>query len=281
MKWKWQKTIDLEIITIPDWRQCGTIAAFSSRQGGFSQGAYASLNLALHVGDKYAQVLDNRRRFLQAVGGELDQAVCCDQVHSSTVLQADDAMKGRGAWCYDDALPACDGLVCNKPGIYLMTFYADCFPLYFFDPRQKVIGLAHSGWKGTYEGIGVETVNRMISVYGCRVENIEVFIGPGIQPCCFEIQKDLADQVEKRFPGPGLLGHNKKGNLVWNLPGTIIFMLQKRGLRKDHIYHCGLCTVCDESHFFSYRREQGLTGRMGAVIALQDRAAGEEKTGNL
>ena len=268
MNWLWRKTKKMEFMVLPEWEKKGAIAVFSSRKGGHSKGAYDSLNLAYHVDDDPERVTKNRQSFIKAAGGDLNCAVCCEQVHGSKVVSVDEGMKGLGGSRYRNAISACDGMVCEQPGIYLMTFYADCFPIYFFDPHKKVIGLAHSGWKGTYDEIGVKMAELMITRHGCQIDNIEVFIGPGIQRCCFEIKDDLAKKAEEKFPDLKIIETNKQGKLIWDLPLTIISSLQKTGIKKEFIYQCGLCTACDESLFFSYSRDGGITGRMGAAFAL-------------
>jgi YfiH family protein len=178
---------------------------------------------------------------------------------------------GRGMLEYESALPDCDALITDVPNIFLMTFYADCFPIYLFDPERKVIGLAHSGWKGTLAEIGKETVRKMQEIFGSRPGDVRVFIGPGIQACCFEIQEDLRKKVTAKFGDEErFVSSNGKRAIVWDLPAAISYSLRQAGVKESNIVNCGLCSSCLEETFFSYRRDKGFTGRMGAAITLRE-----------
>ncbi|MDR1615466.1 MAG: peptidoglycan editing factor PgeF [Syntrophomonadaceae bacterium] len=272
MKWQWRGGDNKELrnIVIPDWERLGAQAAFSSRTGGVSAGACESLNLALHVGDDKENVINNRKKFLNALGGDLRKGVACAQVHGHTVKAVEERDCGRGMWDYESALPDCDALITAVPDVFLMTFYADCFPVYLFDPEKKVIGLAHSGWKGTLAEIGKETVKKMREILGSRPDDIQVFIGPGIQACCFEIQAELQEKVMEKFHDKEqFTSRNGKGALIWDLPATINYSCRQAGVKESNIFNCGLCSSCRKEIFFSYRRDKGFTGRMGAAIALK------------
>jgi YfiH family protein len=264
----WTNKNGMRYITIPHWAEQGVNIAFTTRLGGISQSPYNSLNLGLHVGDKPGDVIENRRRFLNLFSLTPEDMVCCEQVHGNSVVVVGKKEQGRGALDYKTSLPGYDAMVCRTPGIMLTTFYADCIPIYLFDPDHRVVAIAHSGWKGTMGRIAVHTLRVMQKEFGCSPNNTEVFIGPGIGSCCFIIGGDLVKQVKKEFCGlEGILNY-KLNKYTWDLPLTNRRMLEEEGVRPENIIDCRLCTSCNQEVFFSYRREEGKTGRMAAAIGL-------------
>ncbi|HBK53800.1 peptidoglycan editing factor PgeF [Syntrophomonas wolfei] len=267
--WQWADDSEIPYITIPHWREAGVKIAFSSRWGGSSSPPFASLNLGLHVGDEREKVLDNRSRFLASLGQKLENLVCCQQVHGQRVLRVDKSLAGSGAWDYESALPGFDAMVGHSPGIILGSFYADCIPLFFFDPKKRVVAMAHSGWKGTMGKIAAESVKEMLKL-GCLPRDIEVFLGPGIGPCCFQIQPELVLRVKTAFHHHQAILRENAHGYYWDLRESIKQSLQESGIQEAHIIDSHLCTACNCHLFFSYRAEKGRTGRMGAFIGLED-----------
>ncbi|MGI5879819.1 MAG: peptidoglycan editing factor PgeF [Syntrophomonadaceae bacterium] len=269
--WQWQKKQGISYITVPEWYEQGAFAAFSARLGGVSNIPCDSLNMGLHVGDKPHHVLENRKRFMLAAGGQLDQMVCCQQVHGDSIKLINQRHAGFGARKLETAIGYTDAMVTDVPGVFLTTFYADCFPVYFFDPIKKVVALAHSGWKGTMLRIAEKTMLTMISEYKSQTEDICCFIGPGIGACCFAIADDLADRAGHEFAALNDIIRYNNATCYWDLSATIQQCLLMAGIKKDQITICPLCTCCNPDHFYSFRRDQGNTGRMGAVITLLER----------
>lgn len=267
--WKLANSNGLQYIWLKNWDTSGVTAAFSCRSGGISRGSHGELNLALHVGDEPQRVLANRSRLMEALGSATEQMVCCEQVHGTEVALIENDMAGRGALDDRTAIPGCDGMITATPGLYLAAFFADCLPLFFYDRARRVIGLAHAGWKGTMGRIGQQTVARMQQVFASHLKDIEVFIGPGIGTCCFEIQPDLAERVKIEFPGHAALLKQIEGRLYWDLAQTNLLVLQEAGICAHNIEISGLCTFCHADRFFSHRRDRGHTGRMGAFIGLR------------
>lgn len=267
--WTWQENKGVKYISIPEWNRQGVRMGFSARQGGCSESPYESLNLGLHVGDDREKVIANRQALVDVFAVSLEQMVCCQQVHGKEVALVDANAAGRGSVIYDTALPGCDAMVCNTPGLLLATFYADCFPVFFFDPVKRAVALAHSGWKGVMGRIVVETLNKMARDFGSKPQDIQVFIGPGIQKCCFEVQPDLANKVRQEFSSMTDIIYNKESEHRWDLPETIRQTLMQAGITEPNLLNCGLCTSCCTDLFYSYRRENAVTGRMAAIIGLK------------
>ena len=168
----------------------GICHGFSTRLGGVSEGKFASMNLSFTRGDSDEAVTENFRRFCGAIGARAEDVVISAQTHTTNVYNVTAADRGRGVTKpreYTDV----DGLITDEPDLVLCTQYADCVPLFFVDPVRRVVATSHAGWRGTAGGIGRVTVERMMSDYGCRPENILAGIGPSIGACCFEVDEPV------------------------------------------------------------------------------------------
>jgi len=268
--WNWSDENGIRFITIDEWLAQGVMMAFSTRHGGLSSGIYDSLNMGLHVGDRPELVLENRRKYMQLFSAKLETVVCCQQVHGCKVISVGAHDRGRGAMEWAQSIPGCDAMITDTPGVYLMSFYADCLPIYFYDPVKRAIGMAHSGWKGTMGKIVIETLQAMQIHYNSQAGDMQIFIGPGIGACCFEILPDLAAKVDAEFSRlHDIIIYRNDGIITWDLQETNRQLLQLAGVDPQNICICSICTACNTVSFYSYRREKGETGRMGAVIGME------------
>ena len=268
--WNFFTRNNIQFLSLQDWLNEGVNAAFSTRHGGVSGGVYSSLNMGLHVDDRNELVLENRKRFLSVFDAQLDNAVCCQQVHGNVVTRVERKDQGRGAHELAAAIPNSDAMITNARGVYLLSFYADCVPVYLYDPVNRAIGIAHCGWKGTMGRIALHTLTALQKEYGTSAQDVQVFIGPGIGPCCFQIQSDLAAKVNAEFPSlHDIIIYDNTRFYSWNLQETNRQLLIEGGVKAAHISTCELCTACHTEIFYSHRREKGETGRMGALIGLE------------
>ncbi|MGE5182369.1 MAG: peptidoglycan editing factor PgeF [Acidobacteriota bacterium] len=224
---------------------------FPERGGGVSTGARASLNLGLRWGDDRDHVEENRRRLAEHAGYDPAQLQIMRHVH------------GTNVWRVGEPLPdpaEFDGLVTDRAGPVLGAFAADCIPLLFADPDARVIGAAHAGWRGTVNGIAGNVVARMIEL-GARAERIRVALGPSIGPCCFEVGPEVVEQFRAALGElPGLVVRGPHKDHV-DLRVATRALLERAGLRAEHIDDRPPCTRCEADRFFSYRRD----GKDGGV----------------
>lgn len=182
-------------------------------------------------------------------------------------------------------LPDTDGLITNLRGVLLTTVHADCLPVYFFDSLKNVISLVHAGWRGTNLGIAQKSVKLMQKGYGSDPADIQVFIGPGISKCCFEVGAEVYEEfkgnwdfidefAEKRAPDAKGSSADAKGSsddafkYDIDLKGINKRQLMEVGIPKDNIEVSPHCTCCEPETFCSYRREGGTYQRMGAGLCL-------------
>jgi YfiH family protein len=217
--------------------------AFSTREGGVSEGPYASLNLGRATADEPERVSENRRRLCAEVGAEPDALAMNYQHHSADVL-------GARAGSRDERG---DGIWTDERGLPVLALAADCLPIALAraNGSQPALALLHAGWRGLLEGI----VPAGVSALGGGV--VAAAVGPAIGPCCYEVGEDVADRFRRAF-GFGLY---RDGRLdLWTAAERA---LRAAGcVRVDRI---DLCTACSPERFFSHRRDEGLTGRQGVI----------------
>lgn len=161
-----------------------------------------------------------------------------------------------------------DGLITNIKGIALSTYHADCVPIYFYDKVNKVIGMAHAGWKGTLNNIAQVMVNNMVKDFSSRLKDIHVALGPSIGVCCYEIGEEVAILFKERYPYNSHILVEKDNKIYLDLWNVNMVNLLNAGIRKENIYLSDYCTSCNTDTVFSYRKEKGTTNRMLAVISL-------------
>ncbi|AVO44781.1 peptidoglycan editing factor PgeF [Phreatobacter cathodiphilus] len=237
--------------------------AFFTREGGVSEGLYASLNAGLGSNDDGARVRENRRRMAETLGVAENALISCFQIHSPQVIVAETPHDGGDR-------PRADAVVTKVPGIACGVAAADCGPVLFADPQAGVVGAAHAGWKGAVGGVLEATVAAMEGL-GADRARIHAAIGPLIRQPSYEVSQAFVDQFRvadesyERFFAAGRPGHAQ-----FDLPGFIAHRLQAAGIAA--IDDLGLDTYADETRFYSYRRtthrKEPDYGRHIAGIAL-------------
>ena len=175
------------------------------RLGGVSGGCFSSLNLSFDRGDDPEAVRENFRRIGAAIGVRCEDMVLSKQTHTTNVRVVTEEDRGKGIIRERDYTDV-DGLVTDVPGLCLVTSYADCVPLYFVDPVRRVIGLSHSGWRGTVGKIGKKTVQVMQEKFGCEPADILAAVGPSVCLDCYEVSADVIDKFRGSVPGRKLAG---------------------------------------------------------------------------
>ncbi len=243
-------------------------AAFTTRMGGVSREHLASLNLSSSRGDDIENVRENYRRFAKAFGTEPENMVSSDQVHETTIRRVYAEDKGKGIVKESDIVRT-DGLTTNEKGVCLLTFYADCVPVYFYDPVNRAIGLAHSGWRGTVADIAGKMVRRMEDEYGTRAHELVCAIGPSICRACYEVGEDVAAEFKERYgKDTEHLRDKLGGKYMLDLHGAVRENLLNAGVSKDNIGMPDLCTCCNPALLFSHRASKGMRGNLAAAMEL-------------
>lgn len=248
----------------------GLVHAFSSREGGISTGYYSSMNLGIKTPDERNNILENYRIFCETIGVSRDEVVIANLNHEANIKNVTKENMGEGL-LKDFEEDSIDGLLTNQVGPVLVATFADCVPVFFFDPVKRVVGIAHSGWRGTAAGISGKMVERMVSDYGCNTEDIIAGIGPSIGMCCYEVDKDVCEEfVELPFiTEEGWFYAKENGKFDLNLWRIIFDNLMYAGLKEENIMISGLCTCCNSDVLFSHRASKGKRGTMAGMISLR------------
>jgi len=236
---------------------------FFTREGGVSEGLYASLNCGLGSGDDPGHVAENRRRAAAALELEAERLLTCYQVHSPDVVTVE------RPWAPDER-PRADALVTRTPGIALGILTADCAPVLLADAEAGVIGAAHAGWKGALDGVLEATVAAMVAL-GAEAGRIVAGIGPCIAQRSYEVGPEFpAAFVARAVENADFFRPGQGDRLLFDLKGYAARRLVAAGVGTVLPLPCDTCA--EEARFFSYRRAcrrgEGDYGRGLSAIAL-------------
>lgn len=250
-------------------RQYGLVHGFSSRLGGFSRPPYESLNLGLTSGDSLMDVRQNRMLFATTLGIAPERVVCGKQVHSTNIARVTKSDMSKGFLDVRTSLPETDGLVTDIRGIALMTLYADCVPVLFFEPKKRVIAVCHCGWRGTVGKLASKMAHVMEDEYECSLSELCVAVGPSISKAAYEVDTPVLDQFRNAFTfSDKLITMTDDSHGMLDLWEANRLQLLEAGLKEDNVEVSGLCTVQYKKSFFSHRGDGGKTGRNGAMIMM-------------
>ncbi|HKT45103.1 MAG TPA: polyphenol oxidase family protein [Gaiellaceae bacterium] len=225
--------------------------AFSTREGGVSDGAFASLNLGIRTEDDPALVVENRRRLCEAVGADADAATMAWQRHGATVTRA----QPRGIVTPGTVYEHCDGLWSDERGRAMLLITADCVPVAIARKPERgvrpALAVLHVGWRGLLAGIVAAGVRAL------GPGTIAAAVGPAIGPCCYEVGEDVADPSREAF-GADVMREGKLD--LWTCVDRAL-----RAAGCEHVERFAFCTSCNGDRFFSHRRDAGRTGRQGVI----------------
>lgn len=216
---------------------------FFTRKGGASSGIFAGLNCGTGSSDQTEIVAINRGRVAEAMGVSADALATVHQVHSARAIHVTGPLAIR---------PEADALVTATPGVLLAILTADCQPVLFADPKAKVVGAAHAGWRGAVDGVLEATIDAMETL-GAKRQDITAVIGPTISQAAYEVGPEFLDrfrsedEANTRFfaAGPG-------DRMLFDLPGYGLHRLRNAGVKSAE--WTGHCTYRDPARFFSFRR---------------------------
>ena len=267
---------------------------FSTRLGGVSEGYFSSLNLGFHRGDEEETVRENFRRIGKSIGVRCEDMVLSRQTHTTNVWVVTEEDRGMGmvrpmeyskraldnpGRCASGSfqveaggkLEGVDGLVTDVPGICLVTFYADCVPLFFVDPVKKAIGLSHSGWRGTVGKIGRVTVELMQEQFGSRPSDILAAVGPSVCQDCYEVSGDVIGKFREQFEEQywsDLFYQKENGKYQLNLWKANEIVFAESGILPEHMAVTNVCTHCNSDVLYSHRATGNQRGNLAAFLAL-------------
>jgi len=237
---------------------------FFTREGGVSEGRYASLNCGLGSGDAREAVHENRRRAAQALGQPVERLVTLFQIHSREVIDLAEPWPERER-------PRADALVTDRPGVVLGVLTADCAPVLFADPEARVVGAAHAGWKGAVGGVVEATLERMERL-GARRGRIRAAVGPAIGAESYEVGPEFPAPFLAQDPANARFFRAGEGDRqLFDLKAYVAHRLALAGVGEVALEPAD--TLADETRFFSYRRTTKAGGsdygRLLSAIVLE------------
>jgi YfiH family protein len=252
--------MEIAHIKVPQWESYkGLLHGFMGRRGGKSAAPFAGLNTSYRVGDDPKVVSQNVCDVKLAVGIHDGRVVTMRQVHGDHIVEVKDRkLKEAGE---------ADGMITGERDLYLAVLTADCVPLLFVAPKQKMVAAVHAGWRGTLAGIAENTVRLFKTQYGIEADDLEVALGPSIGVCCYEVKEDVAVPLMKKWgklTTPSIAV--REGKSFINLRRLNRDILRASGVPGNQLFQAGPCTSCAAEEFFSYRRERSETGRQMSLI---------------
>lgn len=251
----------------PDWvDRNDLVCGFTTRNGGSSRAPFNSLNLGFNSGDQPTQVEANRAAVARAFELEPHLLLTVNQVHGTEILVIDQPNPEVSHF----QRVSCDAIMTNQHHILIGILVADCFPVILYDQRRRVAAVIHLGWRGTAAGLLGRTVQAMQEIFACRSADIRAAIGPGIAAHSYEVDRPVRDAFRQgtdqwaRIARETSLGH-------WelDLQKSILLQFDAAGVERAAVDILEECTCCNKETFFSYRRDQGRTGRQMGFILLR------------
>ena len=234
------------------------VALQSTRKGGASNGRYCSLNLGLNTGDRPELVHENTIGLCCAATIDPMHLVSSSQVHGTDILCAEQPGRYHGY----------DALITCKKNLFLCIYTADCYPVLLYDPRHNAAGAIHAGWKGSAGQIVVKTMDAMIRHFNSRPAECLAYIGTGISADAYEVGWDVAEHFAPDTCKPSPFSQPGQKYLL-DLAMTNYRQLRASGIPNSHIGKSPFCSFTHSDLFFSYRRDQGDTGRMISLIGIR------------
>ncbi len=223
-------------------------------------------SMALHTGEESKKIIANRKKVSQILNTQKElHYIVANQTHSDHI-KVIQKQESKGWESLENAIEDCDALITNIEGVMLTILTADCVPVLLYDTKKNVVAAIHAGWKGTQAQIVAKTVKKMVDIFGSNTQDIFAGIAPSIGSCCYEVGEDVAKHF---FKTPEAF--TKQGDkFMLNLPYLNQEQLLDSGLREANIMMSHICTACEVERFFSYRKEQGCSGRFMSMIGLKE-----------
>lgn len=284
--------VNLEYLTFDSLDKTGMVNhLFTTRTGGVSEGIFSTMNLSFTRGDEPTSVMRNYERIAQILSCGTEDMVASHQTHTTNIRRVTNADRGKGV-VYPRDYEDIDGLITNEKGLALVTYFADCVPLYFVDTEHEAIGLAHSGWRGTVNQMGACMVNAMRESFGTKPENLIAAIGPSICQECYEVSAEVADAFAgllKQINGEKILLEMESQNFYTHKngkkrrviePGRMVgkyqldlwlanaIILRNAGIPLSQIEVTDVCTCHNPEYLFSHRASEGKRGNLAAFLKI-------------
>lgn len=257
---------NLKYYKIPAFEETGLVKhSFTTRMGGVSEGEFSSMNLRFNCSDLRENVLKNFEIICTEIDINYKDLVLSNQVHEKNVVKVTKEDRGNGI-VFPNKFESADALITGEKNVPLVTFFADCVPVFFLDKKELVIALAHSGWKGTIKNISGAVLEKFVKEFDSEPQNIIAAIGPAIGVCCFEVGDDVAEIFFERFGDAVLQKYKDRWHV--NLEKAVYIELTEGGIPEKNITASGICTCHNSDLLFSHRKTKGKRGNLAAFLEL-------------
>jgi YfiH family protein len=231
-----------------------------------------TFSLALHTGEDAENIVANRNKLSNLLNSrEPLHYIVANQTHSDNIKIITNK-ETKGWESLENAVEDCDALITDVKGVVLNILTADCVPILLYDKQKEVVAAVHAGWKGTKAKIVAKTVNKMKEVYGCDPKEIIAGVAPSIGRCCYEVDADVAQHFFDIPEGFTPVGEK----YMLDLPFINKEQLLHAGIKEKNIEMSYTCTACEVERFFSYRKEQGCSGRFMSMIGIKNTKEDDE-----
>lgn len=267
------KSKELELLQFPGLAGCCNISHFiTTRHGGVSRGAYASMNPSRYCGDEVEAVQENLERLADVVGISAQSIVYPYQVHGCEVRTLDASFLALSPQAQRDFLEGVDAVVTNLPTLCVAVTTADCVPILLYAPDCNVVAAIHAGWRGTVQQIVARTVALMVANYGVDTAQLLAGIAPSIGRGAFEVGDEVVEAF--RLSGAELTRiayrNEQSGKMYIDLWEANRLQLVEAGVLAAHIECSEICTYSHQDTFFSARRLGINSGRILSGIWIKE-----------
>lgn len=220
------------------------------------------INLAITCKNIDAKSKDDMLKVCNDGGFNFKNLTSNIQIHSDIVNTIDESNLGQKL----DG----DALITNLKEVPLLIFTADCVPIAVIDTENKAIGVAHAGWRGTFDKIGQKTIDRMSKIYNTKSEDVVCVIGPSIGPCCYEVSQELVEKFNTILTNKEEKFYIiKEGKYYLDLWKINEYVLKDSGVKSENIINLNLCTSCNEEQLHSYRKHEKTSKRIGMILQIK------------
>ena len=226
----------------------------STRNGGVSREPFG-MNTSFSVGDDHESIVVNRQRIFDQLNIAPEEVAIPRQEHTSTIRRVD----------FPGSYKSCDALITDRRRLFLHISFADCLPIFLFDPEKRCVGAIHAGWRGSKGLILDKTLDALKSEFGSIPASIVAFIGPGAGVCCYEVGEEVASEFPEQFVVRNATAKPRLDLKMFNRD-----ILLRAGVKERNIEVSPFCTICSPKVFHSYRRDGDQSGRMMALIGLKE-----------
>jgi YfiH family protein len=223
----------------------------------------------MHVGDEPDRVIKNREKICSNLGYAIDDMVFMQEAHSSNIHIVTHSDRGRGAKEYLDGIEGVDGLLTLTKGVVLSSITADCSVSILYDPVKDILGVCHAGWKGIRDNIIENMLLSMEREFNSNRSDILCGIGPAICCKCYDLKEEVASMFKNQFKKSVGIFDVRHGKTYFQLSKAIEYQMIAGGVAKKNIEDSNICTSCRPDEFYSYKKENMITGRTGVFAVLK------------